>query len=40
MERLGLEAIEARDALSRGKMLTRTDHGGLLVELLRYKGDM
>ena len=40
MERVSLEAIEARDALARGKtMRTGVRQGGLDIELLHYKSD-
>ena len=40
MERLSLEVIDARDALARGKILARTHHGGLSLELLHHKANM
>lgn len=41
MERLSLEAIEAREALSRGQsVLKDVRHGGFALELLHHKADL
>ena len=41
MKPLSLEAIEARDAIARGKTLLRNvRHGGFDVELLHHKADL
>lgn len=40
MERLTLEAIEAREALARGKVMTRLSHGALKLELVWHKSSV
>ncbi|HEY0958290.1 MAG TPA: hypothetical protein VGE05_03345 [Novosphingobium sp.] len=41
MEHVSLEAVEAREALSRGEILAGSvEHGGFAIELLRYKANL
>lgn len=40
MERLSLEAIEAREALARGKVAARANHRGFAIEAIRHKADL
>lgn len=40
MEKLSLEVMAVREAVARGKSLTKVRQGGLAIELLRHKDDL